>query len=474
MKKAESEYSTRRGLTKRHDFKPMKKVLIVAYHYPPNAAVGGTRPSKFARYLPEFGWEPTVLTATTGDVAASITGSETAEIYRVQEWPHPLKCYERFMIERAKRKGQEEEFTAKLSVPYAVAMAPSRIRIASLKRWLLGFLWLPDRELGWLAPAIRRGVHLIRKKRIEYLLTTGPPFTCHLVGLALKRLTGVRWVADFRDPWSLTLKYPLFRTRATDAVERWLIRHVMEQADLVLSVTTPMTEQARKEHPNLDPTKFVTLTNGFDPSDFSDQSAARRPSDPVVFSYLGTFYHGRTPVPFLRALRCLIDDGRLNEHDIFVRFVGNVSRADGQSVTELVKQLGLDHIVGVQPPVPRREALRQTLESHVVLVLDERHPVQIPFKLYDALAAGAVIFNIGSRGAVSEVLARTGRGIAVEHTNPVEIQNGILECIRRSRCGETKMTPEPWRDPVIQEFNFEQLTARLAGFLENVGTAERP
>src|SRR5206468_1767539 len=111
--------------------------------------------------------------------------------------------------------------------------------------------------------------------------------------------------------------------------------------------------------------------------------------------------------------------------------VGHVARAEGQSVQEMVRQLGLEDNVSVASAVPRREALQLTAESDVVLVLDEQHPVQIPFKLYDAMAVGAVIFNVGSRGAVSEVLARTGRGISVDYRNLSEIRNGIQECIRR-------------------------------------------
>jgi hypothetical protein len=188
------------------------------------------------------------------------------------------------------------------------------------------------------------------------------------------------------------------------------------------------------------------------------------PPQPVVFSYFGTFYHGRTPEPFLRAVRSLIQDGSVRPSELAIRFVGQVERAEGIPVSALVARYELEEQVVLQPSVPRQEALRQMLESHVSLVLDERHPIQIPFKLYDALASGAIVFNIGSRGAVADTLAKTGRGVVVDHTSQTEIQKGILECIRRSR-DEYRHSDAPWEEDAIQAYNFSSLTERLSQLL---------
>src|SRR5207248_2072935 len=115
----------------------------------------------------------------------------------------------------------------------------------------------------------------------------------------------------------------------------------------------------------------------------------------------------------------------------------------------------------------RAEALKRTLESHIVLVLDERHPVQIPLKLYDALGAGVTVFNVGSQGAVADVLTRTGGGVAVHYQRDGEIRAGLLECLRRAR-GTRGRFDEPWTDPRIQDFDFRRLTGRLAGHLNDL------
>ncbi len=231
----------------------MKQVLMVSYYYPPNSAVGAVRPSKFADYLPAFGWQPTVVTASAPSTTTQHIVKETSDrgvvrpiVYHAAEWPHPLKAYERFRARADAKRGRALEHAAKTILgSYEQCYAPRR---GGLKRCLLLLLGLPDRETGWLLPAVFRGLREIRESGSRHVITTGPPFTCHLVGLVLKRLTGVRWIADFRDPWSLRHKFPIFRHGVTDMVESRLIAAVMRHADLILSVTPSMTDNAKKEH----------------------------------------------------------------------------------------------------------------------------------------------------------------------------------------------------------------------------------
>ena len=447
----------------------MKRVLIVSYYYPPSSAVGAVRPSKFVDYLSAFDWHPIVLTASPPFAPAQhrqdTRGHDRIRptVCHEKEWPHPLKAYERFRERTAAKRGKAQEYAAKTILPYAQCYDSGRWGV---KRWLLAFLSLPDRETTWLVPAVLRGLRQIRKSGARHVITTGPPFTCHLVGLLLKRMTGVRWIADFRDPWSLRHKFPVFRNGATDKVESRLIAAVMRHADVVLSVTDAMTDEAKQEHADIPGERFQTLMSGFDPEDFSGIKWARPYPDPIIFSYFGTFYHGRTPEPFLTALKGLLDDGSLKRGDIRVRFVGQVTLADGQPVSKMLRDLGLEDLVSLHTPVPRREALKQTLESHVVLVLDERHPVQIPLKLYDAMAAGVTVFNVGSGGAAAEVLRRTGRGVSVRYERPAEVRAGILECVKQARSAVTASSSRPWEDSAIQEFHFRRLTGRLAAYLD--------
>jgi hypothetical protein len=458
----------------------MKKVLIVAYHYPPSAAAGAVRPSKFVRYLPAHGWEATVLTIPCPAEERTPANNGCGEIYRVPAWPHPLKMYERFKNGSAIRTiARARFFLGRVPViPNSPATSSSRRWIIGLKRWLLAFCSLPDTEMDWLPPAMFQGRRLIKDKGITHMITTGPPNTCHLIGLALKCLTGVTWVADFRDAWTMHgmgAKSPTMdnTNRITDFVEARMIRRVMEKSDLVLANTQAVTEQKRKEYPDLDPQKVITLTNGFDPADFAELASPRRLPPPVVFSYLGSLYGPRTPEPFLRALRSLLDDGTVKPGDVRVRFVGHVEDIGGRSLHEMVREFNMDEAVSIELPVIRRDALRLSAESDVMLVLTQDQPEALASKLFDALGAGSTILNIGSGGAVADFLARTGRGVAVDHTDLDKIRRGILECIQRSMNLETRRSPSPWKDPVLQEFNYEHLTHRLAKLLHSLGESHQ-
>jgi len=154
--------------------------------------------------------------------------------------------------------------------------------------------------------------------------------------------------------------------------------------------------------------------------------------------------------------------------DVQVKFIGTVEFAEGRSVPKMIQNLDLEQVVTVEPLIPRREALQRAMESHVLLVLTEQHPFVLTFKLFDALAVGAIILNIGSKGAVADVLAKTKREVAANHTSLAEIQNGILECVRRSRAEETQRTLEPWADTKIQDYNFQNLTGRLAAIFDGL------
>ena len=451
-----------------------KHVLLVAYHYPPSTAAGAVRPAKFARYLPEHDWRVTVLSVAPPAHSAVPAEEGPNEVHRVRAWPHPQKIYERLKARAAHDEVAYRAVPARLRSPVRHVFASLSGRVfAWPKRSVLALCSLPDQEMDWLTPAVFRGVRLVRSKRITHMITTGPPHTCHLVGLAIKLLTGAHWVADFRDPWTnrgLGGKPPVEwnRDRLTNCVETRMRQWVMRTSDVVLSVTQPVTEHMRTEFPGLDPAKIITLTNGFDPADFAQFPQVRQFAHPVMFSYLGNFYGPRNPVTFLRALRTLLDDGSLSPGEVQARFVGVVGIAGGRPVPEMLRELGLESMVTVEPTVPRREALRLNLESDVALVLNEDWPHAVPSKLYDALASGTTILNIGSGGAVAEVLARTGRGIVVNHTDLDEIRGGILECVRRCRDPRYRRPPRPWEDPVIREFDYRVLTARLAALLEDL------
>jgi glycosyltransferase involved in cell wall biosynthesis len=234
-----------------------RRVLLVAYYFPPLGGAGVQRSLKFAKYLPELGWQPTVLTCSTG-MRYTQDPSLTADI------PAGLQ------VERAS-----------VLEPWRPLLRSHRLTLF-LNRWLS----LPDRQIGWFPLAYRKGLKWLRGGFFSAIYTTAAPYTAHLLGLRLKRATGLPWIADFRDEWtqnpSLPNPSPLYRR-----LNKTWERQVLTEADRVLSVSEPITEGLQKLVEPTQRGKFHTLTNGYDPADFPAQSE-NRSSQKFTVVYTGS------------------------------------------------------------------------------------------------------------------------------------------------------------------------------------------
>ena len=297
-----------------------KRLLLIAYHFPPDAEVGAIRPQKLVKYLPECGWDPLVLTVDPRHHAAhdparsrDVTG---ARVWRTGEVPNPrtLAVSFRNALRRYLRHGPPDSQLPIL--PFDVKNAEASGPRDRLRRLILSLCWLPDANLGWLFPALRTGLVIIRRERPRVILTTSPPPTAHLVGLWLSRLTGVPWVADFRDPWAGDAAKPRFvRSPLSDALDRRMERTVIRAASAVLVTTDRLGARLMERYPEVDPRKFTTLSNGFDPEDFATVPVPT-PSPNFLVTHVGSLYHRRSPVAFLQAAAALVRSGEIPLSDL--------------------------------------------------------------------------------------------------------------------------------------------------------------
>jgi glycosyltransferase involved in cell wall biosynthesis len=353
------------------------RVLMIAFHYPPCFGSSGVlRTLKFSRYLPVHGWRPTVLSA------------------------HP-RAYQ------AVNMAQMGEIPSGVEVIRPFALDSHRHLAIHGKS--LGLTALPDQWSSWCLGAVPAGLRLIRAHRPDVIWSTYPIASAHLIGLVLHRLSGIPWVADFRD-MMIDEGYP--RARSTRAAHRWVERQVVGHARRLI-FTAPSTEQLYLDsYPTLSRERCRVIRNGYDEADFADLPSGGPVSDtpdrPIRLVHSGLIYEEeRDPRPFFRALARLQRDGIVKTGTLRVDLRAAGSEAN---FAALIREMGLDHIVRLLPPLPYREALKDSADASAFLVLQGPScDRQIPAKAYEYMRLGKPILALTTpEGDTARLLAECG------------------------------------------------------------------
>jgi glycosyltransferase involved in cell wall biosynthesis len=411
----------------------VKKALIVAYHFPPQAESSGyLRSLKFCRYLPEHGWQPHVLTV------------------------HP-RAYERT------NPSQLKEIPASVRVDRVFALDTQRH--LSFRGRYLRAMTLPDRWISWLLGAIPTGYRAIRRDNCEVILTTFPIASAVLIGWILHRLTGKPWVADFRD--SMTEPdYP--RDKYTWRVYRWLEKKAVRDAARLVFTASSAVRMYLERYPTLSPSRCSLIMNGYDEEDFRDLIPAPRiPNHPLRIVHMGLLYPvERDPKPFFRAVSQLQRDGKLGGARVRIEL-----RASGyESAYEpMIRAEGIENIVHLLPPLPYRDALQDSASADGLLLFQAAccdH--QIPAKVFEYLRLAKPILALTSRaGDTAALLEETGGATIVDSADWQAIYRALPEFLKAV---ETHTHAEPDRSMVLQYSRKEQAQA-LAQLLDEVSIA---
>lgn len=437
-----------------------QKVLIVAYHFPPSAAVGALRPQKFVKYLPEFCWEPHVLTireefAESLDIGR-MEDVKGVNIVRTDFWRSPLSF---FLATKVKLK---KCFSIKNSGMQSSLETPKGFPASrTIKERFKHTIWevntFPDASLYWSLSAVFAGVQLIREKKISCIYATIPQPTAALIGYFLSLLTGVSLVLDFRDPWSGARFPGDWRSGLYDKIEAWVERLTIRRACRVICTNDRFRQQLQEIYSDFAAEKFVTIANGYDAGG-NLGPLERKEKDRFVISYLGTFYLDRNPETFFSALKTGIADGSLPEQGIEVRLFGQVELVGVKKTLDIVRACGLDNIVKIVGQVPHHEALRQMQNSDLLLLLAPNQPEQIPAKAFEYIGARRPILTLTEDGATADLIRETHAGLVVRQNDQVGILNALQDILRFHHAGKN-----PWyHGSDVSKFERRNLTSELA------------
>jgi glycosyltransferase involved in cell wall biosynthesis len=383
-----------------------KKVLIIAYYFPPIGGSGVVRIIKLAKYLPQFGWEPTVLTVAGGDSFVFDTSlldelPETFPIERAPAWEIIKTTQAKHTLDRVRVPGGQS------------ARATLRQSLAQFLRALYFSVFIPDDKLGWLWPATRKAVQVARTETFDVIFATSPPQTDLLIAARLKRRLHIPIVLDYRDEWT-TNPHKLMPNSVTHGLQRLLERCTLAQADALTLVSEGMLDHL---HENAllpkSPPKCVILPNGFDPADFPQDESTAQPTDRFHIVYTGSFYgEYRVPDPFLYALHNWLTQNPGYRADVKVTFYGSIYPRHQY----LIETLGLQDVIAVAGNLPHHQVVTAQQAAAVLLLIigaGEGKAV-LTGKIFEYLGARRPILAIVPvEGEAAALIQRTNAGIAV-------------------------------------------------------------
>ena len=443
-----------------------RRVLFITYDFPPSARVGAFSCEQIARYLPLHGWDPIVLSARESNYESSLPQSQpTYFVTRTRVLPHPLIVYQQMKNRLLRRK----------DLPNAAAATyrAKRGAFGGARELILDLLSIPDRYTGWLPPAIMAGLDSCRRSQVSAIFSSGPWWTNHLVALALAPMTGLPWLAHFRDPWTHA---PNWKAKGGVAqhLQAALEKLVVTRATAVVCVTHQHANLLKSLYPTLPQNKFISSPNGYDEVEWSNEAPGNG-SVPTAFpsrftvTYAGSLYEERSPAPIFRAIRQLIDNGEIDADTLQFDFIGWCDTAEGQALRNIATEWNLARHVHLHGALARAETHRRMTESSLLLLLAENRTLLIPAKAYEYLRAGRPILALApEKGAVADLFARTGGAWVVDQANDAAITAALRDAYRGWQNGYPARLPD---QTVVATYDRVHLTGQLAQVLEKIVTS---
>lgn len=413
---------------------PPNRLLAIAYHFPPcKVSSGIQRTLKFVSYLRPAGWEATVLTA-------SPRAYEALSDEQMGEVPEGMRVVRAWALD-------------------------TRRHLAVWGRYPQ-VLALPDRWVSWWLGGVIGGLREIRRNRPSVIWSTYPIATAHLIAWSLHRLTGIPWVADFRDQMTEDL-YPadprVWRSY------RWIERRAIVECSRAVFTTPGALRMYEDRYSDAIRGKGVVIPNGYDEENFAAAESAANRDTPESRSRLELVHSGvlypeeRDPRPFFQALARLKSDGRVSAADLRVTL-----RATGHDDIhrEAARAAGVDDIVFFAPPLPYSEALREMLEMDGLLLFQAascNH--QIPAKVYEYFRTGRPVLSLADgAGDTAAIVREAGLDAIVPLDDVDRIEQGLeafLQGLRENAL--TGASPE-----VTARYSRRSLSRKLAGLLDEI------
>lgn len=457
-------------------FEPgMKKVLLIAYYFPPIAATGAMRPLQFCRHLSSYGWMPSVL-ATDASSALPPHPEDrklldvVPEDLSVTRIGHPdprgrfLKVVEYVRHLRRQRRKADAPSETDVSTGKPVPSRSKAMLLNAAKLFTEASWEFPDLQSPWYRPATQALTRLSLEDRPDLIWATGRPWTGLLVGLRQARRRKVPFIADFRDPWVAGQQHETSEYRGSAKVlwkrAQRLERSICEGAARVILNTDELREVFCMTYPEL-AEKFVVIPNGYPEylaerfkAVYRENGRRLQKTGTVEFSHFGTVYGGRKPLALLQAVDQLLREGKVEPGRMRLRFVGSWE-VDDVTCERLAKDLEQKGVLQREQPVSHQQCLAKMANADYLLVLQAGFSLQIPAKIYEYIVADRPVLVIGGKGATENLVTRNNFGLCC----PDHVES-LKETLMALLSGRRIVRPPSPLDTA--QFGYRELTGKLA------------
>jgi glycosyltransferase involved in cell wall biosynthesis len=429
----------------------MGKVLIISYYWPPSGGGGVQRWLKFSKYLTQFGWEPVIFTPENPDfdIKDYSLGKDISDYVEVLKFPiwEPYSVFNKLTGGKQKAHIKQGQVLEKGKKSFFQQMVI----------WLRGNFFIPDPRVFWVKPSVRFLSEIIESNQIRAVITTGPPHSMHLIGLRLKKKTGLPWIADFRDPWS---DWDILKKLKVSSPALWLHRKLEKKVLLSANKVVTVSNTWANQLGSVVNRKVEVVTNGFDEDDFS--------SDDVDYaggcfriSHIGMINELRNPVNFWKAIKELCSENKQFAEAVAINFTGILSEA-------LIQVLSQDELlaekVRLQGYVPHNEVMKLYQDSSVLLLIQNQSDNakgHIPGKFFEYLASGRPLLVLGPKESdLVAILQETQAGYVCEPEDIQQIKTAIIDLFEMwKRKGYDK-------SKAIEQYSRKALAKKYAAILD--------
>ncbi len=394
----------------------MDKVLIITYYWPPGAGAGVQRWLKITKYLPQFGWEPIIL--TVDPEYSQYPATDETLLNDIHSSVRVIKTKAKNYFKLVSRD--------RTRIPSAgFANEENKGIWTYFMRFARGNFFIPDPRRGWNSYAFREACNIIEKEKIKRVITTSPPHSSQLIGLKLKKkYPHIKWISDIRDPWTDIYYYKeLLHTPPALMLDRHYEKCVLKKADIIITVGDRLGIMLAGKVKGIEKKTYV-IPNGYDEEDFIGRQ--QNQPEKITITYTGSISSAYPVEGFAKAVKGMIDAGT----DIHLRFVGPVAAKEKKIILSYVP----DNFTEFLQYVNHDQALRFMLTSSILLLIIPDHygnRAILTGKLFEYMAAEKPVLCLGpADGDAAMILEMTGTGATANYYDTETITEIITSYIK--------------------------------------------